>query len=77
MLAQVPAQSTARSTAQPQPLPRENAPLALAHEPSAQQPPAAGALAPAPSAGPGPTAAAMSAGYTSGTAAVDRLIAQA
>ncbi|MEU0086730.1 aminotransferase class I/II-fold pyridoxal phosphate-dependent enzyme [Streptomyces sp. NPDC006274] len=82
MLAQVPAQSTARSTAQPQPLPRENAPLALSHEPPAQQlpaqqPPAARVLAAAQSAGPGPTVAAMSAGYTSGTAAVDRLIAQA
>ncbi|MEW2631361.1 aminotransferase class I/II-fold pyridoxal phosphate-dependent enzyme [Streptomyces sp. NPDC048389] len=77
MLAHVPAQGAARSTAQPQPLPRENTPLALAHEPSAQQPLSARGLAPAQASRPGVAARAMAAGYTSGTAAVDRLIAQA
>ncbi|GGW25867.1 pyridoxal phosphate-dependent aminotransferase [Streptomyces xantholiticus] len=71
MLAQIPAPS------QSQPLPLQNPPLALAHEPAGGQPLAARGLAPAHSARPGLTAAAMAAGYTSGTAAVDRLIAQA
>ncbi|ATW51379.1 pyridoxal phosphate-dependent aminotransferase [Streptomyces peucetius] len=73
MLAQVPAQSQSQA----QPLPLQNPPLALAQESPGGQPLAARGLAPAQSARPGPTAAAMAAGYTSGTAAVDRLIVQA
>lgn len=72
MLAQVPAPAGPG----PQPLP----PLALTRTPSAQQPAATRGQTPAPAAGPGAAAtavSALSAGYTSGTAAVDRLIAQA
>ena len=69
MLAQVPSQS--------QPLPQQSAQIALAQPLLDQQPLAARGLSPAQTARPGVSAGAMAADYTSGTAAVDRLIAQA
>ncbi|UYQ65268.1 aminotransferase class I/II-fold pyridoxal phosphate-dependent enzyme [Streptomyces peucetius] len=75
--ARQPAPAPMLAQAPSQPLPQQNPPLALAHEPTARQPLAARGLAPAQAARPGATAGAPAAGYTSGTAAVDRLIAQA
>jgi histidinol-phosphate/aromatic aminotransferase/cobyric acid decarboxylase-like protein len=85
MLAQAPArpqpqsqpQAPAQAPAQPQPQPAMASAGALPPMLTlAQQPVAARGLAPAPTPFPGTAARAMTAGYTSGTAAVDRLISQ-
>ncbi|MFJ8078309.1 pyridoxal phosphate-dependent aminotransferase [Streptomyces sp. NPDC096176] len=82
-LPQIPAQQVApapmlaQAPAQPQPLPQQSQQIVLAPAQLHQQPLAARGLTPAQAARPGVTARAMAAGYTSGTAAVDRLIAQA